>query len=184
MDYLLASEDGVLPPKTSRSSRELDPGNGDFGVSEVVLHSNRSAWLLPLEVEAEIPFPLRWIPPWSPRWPISKTLSSVPNPVSIKLEGRDGTAFLFLLSRSLTVPESGAIPPEYKAGTLNFLSGITGTVPVGVEWFSITELLLGGSGVVDGSKIFHYSLSDYEKHCTCIFSPKAVSISISIAYNW
>ena len=55
--YLFASEDGVRPPNTSSSSRELEPGRGDLGVSDVVLQSKRSAWLLPLEVEAEIPFP-------------------------------------------------------------------------------------------------------------------------------
>ena len=68
----------------------------------------------------------------------------------IKLEGLDGAAFLFLLSLSLTVPVSGA---EY-SGTLNFRSGKTGLD-------GILELV--ESGVVDGSKLSHSSLSEGKK---------------------
>ena len=68
----------------------------------------------------------------------------------IKLEGLDGAAFLFLLSLSLTVPGSGA---EYN-GTLNFRSGMTG-------FDGILELV--ESGVVDGSKLSHSSLSEGKK---------------------
>ena len=68
----------------------------------------------------------------------------------IKLEGLDGAAFLFLLSLSLTVPVSGA---EYN-GTLNFRSGRTG-------FDGILELV--ESGVVDGSKLSHSSLSEGKK---------------------
>ena len=102
------SDIGVRPPKTSKSSRELEhPGKGDLGVSEVVEQSNKSAWLEPRDVEAEITrFRSK-----SPRCPISNTLSSVPAPVSIRLEGREGAVLFFLLSRILT-PE-----PEWLSGT-------------------------------------------------------------------
>ena len=69
LSNLATSEVGVLPPKSSSISLELQPGKGDFGV----LQSWRSTWLLPLEVEADMPI---FLLSWSPKCPISNIFNS------------------------------------------------------------------------------------------------------------
>lgn len=97
----------------------------------------------------------------------------MPIPVSIKDEGLDGAAFLFLLSLSLTVPGSGA---EYK-GTLNFLSGITGVEALGVGL--ITEFASEGS--VDGSKLSHSTLSDGKKNAALLEADMEEDVGVCAA---
>ena len=97
----------------------------------------------------------------------------MPIPVSIKDEGLDGAAFLFLLSLSLTVPGSGA---EYK-GTLNFLSGITGVEALGVGL--ITELASEGS--VEGSKLSHSTLSDGKKNAALLAAATEEDVGVCAA---